>query len=65
MLSAIPWITDSTTEQNKVFIAYYQDYNVDPDTYVLKPYRYTAERQSGNEPPSSSCATGRHIRMQS
>jgi hypothetical protein len=24
MLIAIPWITDSTTEQNKVFIALYQ-----------------------------------------
>jgi hypothetical protein len=32
VLSASPWINGSTTEQNEIFIAKYQDYNVDPET---------------------------------
>jgi hypothetical protein len=42
MLSATPWITDSTTVQNIVIIADSIIYYIaDPDTLVFKSYKYS------------------------
>jgi hypothetical protein len=43
VLSAIPWITNSTTIQNIVIIAIVSNITTQIQLQSLKPYRYTAE----------------------
>jgi hypothetical protein len=53
MLSATPWITDSTTVQNIVIIAIVSKLHL----------QVHSRKHSDNEPPSSSRAIGRHVGM--
>jgi hypothetical protein len=64
VLSAIPWITDSTTVQNIGIIEIVSNIT---SLIQLQVSNLTdsQRKQSGNEPPSSSRATGRHVGMQS
>jgi hypothetical protein len=60
MLSAIPWITDSTTVQNIVIIAIASKLQRKSSYKVLTLQIYN-RKQSSNKPPSSSRATCRHV----
>jgi predicted lipase len=63
MLSAIPWITDSTIVQNIVIIAIVSSITSQIQLHKSQTLQIHSGKQSGNEPPSSSRATGRHIGM--
>jgi hypothetical protein len=65
VLSAIPWITDSTTVQNIVIIAIVSNITSQIQLHKSQTLQKHSGKQGGNEPPSSSCATGRHVGMQS
>jgi hypothetical protein len=65
VLSAIPWITDSTTVQNIVIIALVSNITSQIQLHMSQTLQIHSAKQSGNEPPSSSRATGRHVGMQS
>jgi hypothetical protein len=65
VLSAIPWITDSTTVQNIVIIAIVSNITSQIQLHKSQTLQKHSGKQSGNEPPSSSRATGRHVGMQS
>jgi hypothetical protein len=65
MLSAIPWITDSTTVQNIVIIAIVSNITSQIQLHKSHTLQKHSGKQIGNEPPSSSRATGRHVGMQS
>jgi hypothetical protein len=65
VLSAIPWITDSTTVQNIVIIALVSNITSQIQLHMSQTLQIHSGKQSGNEPPSSSRATGRHVGIQS
>jgi hypothetical protein len=63
VLSAIPWISDSTIVQNIVSIAIVSNITSQIQLHKSQTLQKHGGKQSGNEPPSSSRATGRHVRM--
>jgi hypothetical protein len=62
VLSAISWITDSTTVQNVVIIAIVSKLQRE-SSYKVSNLTTHSKKHSDNEPPSSSRATGRHVGM--
>jgi hypothetical protein len=63
VLSAIPWITDSTTVQNIVIIAIVSNNTSQIQLHKSQTLQIHSGKQSGNEPPSSSRAIVRHVGM--
>jgi hypothetical protein len=61
VLCAIPWIIDSTTVQNIVIIAIVSNITSQIQLPKSQTLQEHSGKQSGNEPPSSSRATGRHV----
>jgi hypothetical protein len=61
VLSAIPWITDSTTVQNIVIIAIVSNITSQIQLQRSQTLQIHSKKQSGNESPSSSRAIGRHV----
>jgi hypothetical protein len=62
VLSATLWITDSTTVQNLVIIAIVSKLQ-HKSSYKISNLTINSRKHSGNEPPSSSRAIGRHVGM--
>jgi hypothetical protein len=65
VLSAIPWISDSTIVQNIVIIAIVSNITSQIQLHKSQTLWKHSGNQGGNEPPSSSRAIGRHVGMQS
>jgi hypothetical protein len=65
VLSAIPWFTDSTTVQIIGIIAIVSNITSQIQLHKSQTLQIHSGKQSGNEPPSSSRATGRHVGMYS
>jgi hypothetical protein len=63
MLSATSWITDRTTLQNLVIIAIVSNITTHIQLHKSQTLQIHSGKQSGNEPPSSSRATDRHVGM--
>jgi hypothetical protein len=61
VLSATPWIIDSTTVQNILIIKIVSNITMQIQLQKSQTLQIHNGKHSDNEPSSSSCAIGRHV----